>query len=786
MHDANQPEEAKVAALLKALGQAYLENGEHRKAAEKFRQLYDLGHRDPDTLAQYALALARSEALDDTALAIYSRAVEAVRDHEALYVTLSTLFLKHNLTEEPALKVHRQALTYSPPFEEQIRSAIEHIFHETTDTVTIPELRQTLMESMNNPELLSLYLNTVWQNGRHEEALHILQDLYVRSRRNPLYLRAICETLLERKAYAEAHGLRFHLSRSDVRYCVRYRNPNDPITRIAELDQYLDLRNLFTAFSPKPNALLEGEDEFEIFILDKAIESLDELETTYNTPVDVEANFRLRRDLVERFDNGTRQSFLNSFGPLDHWQNRLNAIALFEILNFDAHPDHSKLPFTTFLQLVTSELSAAHPLIVCQAQDGLLLLGEDPEQMCRAAVNTLQRLTRYNQVVDEFEVIHLKATVHCAPVPFAEMEHEGLRELRKAVKVHTLPLRRSGGEDAPYKLRLTENVVNAVRLRGLRKVGEFRLPRFPGQHTLFELKVEVENQERSGTVTTRFGKYAVQKPIRETALGGTYLGYDAELDRAVLIKAYNTQAFAGLKESNHLRRQFFEEVRKVNRFNYPRLTVIYDAGEQDDFLYLVREYVEGQILYDYLLSEGLPDVRQTLSYFVQLCRILEYLHAQHVWHKNLKPDNVFLTRQDEIKLTDIGLLQIRHLQKNGLYEAVPQAYFAPEQIQGMRLTAACDVFQVGVLLYESLTGIHPFRAQNDQEMRIRILADAPEPPSKIRHDISPELESLILQCLAKNPGRRFPSISQLRETLEKLANASHAPRPPTQKLGILK
>ncbi len=770
-----QPDEERVADLLRALGRAYLENGEHQKAAHKFGQLYQLGYRDPHTLAQYALAVARCERVDPTALQLYKEVAAAVRDHETLYVTLAKLFLKAEYYEEPALAVYRQALAYAPPFSEEIRQAIERIFQDTTDTVTLPELKQTLLQSLDNPDLLNLYLNTVWSEGRFDEALHILRDLYLRSHRNPLYLRALFETLLEKKAYAETHGLRFHLSSIEARYCLKYRRHDAPLARIRDLEEYLDFKNLLTAFVTKPPALSAADDEFEIFILDQAMENLDALEEIQRQPVSIDPSFDLTRDLVSRFDDGTRASYVNSFDPQHDWLNQVHALALLEIANFDIASKASKLPFATFLKLVTNDLASAQPVVVCKAQDGLLLISADPAEMAKALSDTMHRLVRYNQVAETSEIIHPRATLHATPVPLAQLEQHGLKELRKLVKIHNLKASHAqasevGAPQSGYRIRLSEGAVGHIHARGLTRLGDFLLPRFAGDHTVFEFRLDAEGATAGVNRPTRFGKYEVQKPLREQATVTTYLGYDPQLDRNVVIKAYRPEAFSAYKNGEELRKQFFEQIRKLNRINHGQVAVIYDAGEQDGLLYLVREFVEGTALNDRLHGEKVPDIAETLKYYVQLCRPLEHFHAQQVWHRNLKPDNVFLTPPGEIKLTDAGILQFRPLPK-GAAHPEPQTYAAPEQIQGMKLTAACDVFQFGLLLYESLTTLHPFRAQDAHQMRIRILAEEPEPPTKLRFDLSPKLEAVILGCLVKNPAKRLSSVAVLRESLQKLAGS---------------
>jgi serine/threonine-protein kinase len=301
------------------------------------------------------------------------------------------------------------------------------------------------------------------------------------------------------------------------------------------------------------------------------------------------------------------------------------------------------------------------------------------------------------------------------------------------------------------------------------KLGEFRLPHFPNQHKVFSVLFKETAKQPNIVIPKKFGKYEVAEAIKENQLYSTFRGYDPHLERSVIIKAYKAQAFADFKEFTSLRKQFYEEVRKLNRINHPNIGVIYDAGEEGEILYLVRECVDGKILNDYLLQSGLPDVKTTLAFYLQVCKILIVFHQSQTWHKNLKPDNVFITNQNEIKLVDGGLLQVRHTDKIWNSDINSQAYSAPEQIQGHRLTQSCDNFQLGVMLYESLTGVHPFRGKDAAEVRIKILANDPLPASTFRADIPAALDAILEKSLAKNPHQRYESIPAFSADLSKLA-----------------
>lgn len=768
----DQHYDAEVVELLKALGRAYLENGENQRAADKFRQLVKNGVADADVLTDFALALARAESVTEEALTVFRMSIDGNQNDENLYLTLATLFLKKNILDDPALKVYRRALKFSPPFEDQIRSALEKVFKESTAAVNLSELRETLLECGDNPELLSIYLTTAWRDAKFDDALQVLKDLFQQSNGNPVYLKTIFETLLQKKSHSEEHGAAFEITPDEVQLCSQYKGLDEPIQKIAAIESYLDLKNLFLNFKPSPRKKLPNNDEYEFFILDKK-QPKNEVDSDNHVDLKVDPTFDFSHDFVRRVDHRGVDGAPESLTIL----NRSNTLGIFEITNFEKSPTTSKLPFVSFLKWMSAELNRGNDVLICAPENGLITFSSDPDKLLRVAVAVLQRLERYNLIVEESEKINLRITLHCCLVPFVNLDKGSLKELRKAFKVHAFQTENPGDSHggAPAQLFLTESIASAVHAYRTQRLGEYRLRHFPHSQKIFTVALkEAQNivVEASPSKPQKFGKYDVVKSIKEIQLYSTFKGYDPQLERLVIIKAYRSQAFAGFKDFNSLRKQFYEEVRKLNRINHPNIAVIYDAGEEGDILYLVREFMEGEVLNNYLLRDGLPDINKSIEYYRQICKIMAVHHEGRIWHKNLKPDNVFITSPGEIKIADSGLLQVKHTDKIWSDDLNSQAYSAPEQIQGLTLTETCDIFQLGVMLYESLTGVHPFRGKNAREVRVKILADEAVPASQFRADIPEALDAILAKALAKAPNQRYNSIQEFSADLKKLIPAS--------------
>ena len=139
-----------------------------------------------------------------------------------------------------------------------------------------------------------------------------------------------------------------------------------------------------------------------------------------------------------------------------------------------------------------------------------------------------------------------------------------------------------------------------------------------------------------------------------------------------------------------------------------------------------------------------------------------------MWHKNLKPNNIWIINQNNLKLVDGGLLQVRHIDKVWNDDISSQSYVAPEQIQGLKITQSCDNFLLGIMLYEILTGEHPFQATTAADVRIRTLAEEPKLASSHRPEISGRLDEILVKSLSKNPEERYPSIRQFESDLVRI------------------
>ena len=234
----------KVVALLKALGKAYLEHGEPEKAVEKFSLLLSSRLEDNEIILNHALALAATENTSENALRAYARAATSHSNEEALILTLATLFLKNDVTADPALRVFHKCLSFAPPFEKDVRAALTRIFRESGTPISTEELRQTLLDSEEDPELLQLFLDAARRDQNYDEALEVLLELEAKSESGQGHAPAFVDLLLRKKASAEELNHSFNLTPQQAQFFLTTFDPAQKITCVRHLENYLDRRNL--------------------------------------------------------------------------------------------------------------------------------------------------------------------------------------------------------------------------------------------------------------------------------------------------------------------------------------------------------------------------------------------------------------------------------------------------------------------------------------------------------------------------------------------------------------
>src|SRR5262245_3090916 len=286
-------------------------------------------------------------------------------------------------------------------------------------------------------------------------------------------------------------------------------------------------------------------------------------------------------------------------------------------------------------------------------------------------------------------------------------------------------------------------------------------------------------------IGTRLGPYEILGALGAGGMGEVYRARDTRLDRTVAIKVLPDH----LAQSPDLRSRFEREARAVSSLNHPHICVLHDIGHQDGIDYLVLEYLEGESLHHRLEKGPLP-LEQALRYGSEIADALGRAHRSGVIHRDLKPANVMLTKEGA-KLLDFGLARVAKPILSGdadlsglatpskpltgtgtLLGTIP--YMAPEQIEGREADARTDIWALGCVVYEMVTGKRAFVATSPASLIGTILKDEPKPMRELKPLAPPSLERLAKTCLAKDPDERWQNAHDVGAELRWIAEAGSA------------
>jgi len=258
-------------------------------------------------------------------------------------------------------------------------------------------------------------------------------------------------------------------------------------------------------------------------------------------------------------------------------------------------------------------------------------------------------------------------------------------------------------------------------------------------------------------IPRKLGRYEIERELGRGSMGTVYLGHDPFNERQVAIKVCDTRAGDDSEGSKLSRRLFFNEAHTVGLLKHPNIVEMQDAAFDDDGYFIVMEHVPGgRTLADYCRIDNLLPVDKAVEIGFKCAAALDYAHRQGVVHQDVKPSNILLTEDLEPKIGDFGVARIANLETTEVMgvAGTPQ-YMSPEQASDKEITNVSDLYSLGVVLYELLTGRQAYTAQNIGTMLFKILNESPAPPSTFRHGVPPLVDRVVGRMLAKDPAERY-------------------------------
>ena len=265
------------------------------------------------------------------------------------------------------------------------------------------------------------------------------------------------------------------------------------------------------------------------------------------------------------------------------------------------------------------------------------------------------------------------------------------------------------------------------------------------------------------------GRYRIQRKLGAGGMADVYLAEDQELGRRVAIKILNGRH----ANDDQFIERFRREAKNAAALNHPNIVSIYDRGEAEETYYIAMEFLDGRTLKELIVSRGAAPVNVAVEYARQILSALRFAHRHGIVHRDIKPHNVMVDGEGRVKVTDFGIARAGTSQMTEAGSIVGTAqYLSPEQARGGEVDPRSDLYSLGIVLYELLTGKTPFDGETPVEIAMKHLSTAPKPPSTLRPDVPPELDMVVMRALAKNPDDRYQSADEMEGDLDRVARGA--------------
>src|SRR5918998_1095649 len=263
------------------------------------------------------------------------------------------------------------------------------------------------------------------------------------------------------------------------------------------------------------------------------------------------------------------------------------------------------------------------------------------------------------------------------------------------------------------------------------------------------------------------GRYRIVRKLGSGGMANVYLAEDEELGRRVAIKILNDRH---ANDESFVER-FRREAKHAAGLSHPNIVSIYDRGEAEGTYYIAMEFLDGKSLKELIVSRGPAPVNVAIDYARKILDALRFSHRNGIVHRDIKPHNVIVDAEGRVKVTDFGIARAGTSQMTEVGSIIGTAqYLSPEQAKGAPVDQTSDLYSVGIVLYELLTGKVPFSGDSPVEIAMKHISAIPEPPSTLRPEVPDDLDKVVLRALGKTPPERYPSAEEMDKDLQRVAD----------------
>jgi len=283
---------------------------------------------------------------------------------------------------------------------------------------------------------------------------------------------------------------------------------------------------------------------------------------------------------------------------------------------------------------------------------------------------------------------------------------------------------------------------------------------------------EISKESTTHLPLTQFGRYKVLELIGRGGMGTVYKGLDPILDRLVALKTIRLDFATSAEEISELKERLVREAKAAGKLSHPNIVTIYDVGEQEGVQYIAMEYLSGYTLESFIKKKKDLNYKIVAKILMQVCAALNYAHQNGVVHRDIKPANIMLLEDFAVKVMDFGIARLgtSSLTQSNVALGTPH-YISPEQLEGKPADKRSDIFSLGVVLYEFLTGEKPFKGESISSLMYSILHHTPSLPSALNEKAPLVFDRIISKAMAKNPEERYQETEEIEKTLRQFISS---------------
>lgn len=790
--------------MIMALGDAYLDKGLYAEAIKRYTMLIENKIANKRIYTNLSKALIGLKRHDREALAIYQRAIEYDPTNIDVYHILAKSFLKDERTDDEALQIYDLALkTHSPDFE-RIADFLSQLYYGRGDFAQCQVVTRSMLNRLGNHErAVTYFVDCSWKTRQYQDAVNELKKLIDQNPQNEPLLKYLCLTYLEKSHHGFLEGQPPKFSYVDRQFAKDYVQIMPKFEHLQDLALYLELQRFLTNTEYWGNLeLLETQQETEL-ILQNAhgqghqggadpghhiqtrnrhiLERLSSFEkiSEYGAGSRSELTFEdFQKQGAEIFS----QPEIGAQGF--HLPEDCDIIVTIELSNFEQlrqqHGLDATLRARNKLIFALLELMQKYEIRqIWATTSGFLIFDKNVINSATMSVDLLNKINRQNFLDDAEQKLHVSIGIHHAREMLSAENENLLRELSVGVKLGIVNEADLPEDDRPMYAKVFQKtdriLISSRAYREIKSskqfrvspIGQFRLKYLNENLSIHEVSWRNPIDDLKFGYIRKLGRFDLLAEIGDRGAIRVFKAKDPDLQRFVILKVIQSEMFNALPDNNPHKIEFYQIARSLAQMNHPNIAAIYDVDNDQGLTYIVRQFIEGQPMTDYVKQQPAFSVELFIKIIYQIFKALQYCHRLGYHHLNLKPNNIRVGANHETKIMDFLIPGSAMADFSNRITDEQRAYLSPEQLQGQKADSRSDLFSLGVVMYETVAFRHPFADHEYANIAEAILHKKPVAPSELNPKVPRFCDALILKCLAKNPENRVQSAEQIVTLLKK-------------------